>query len=81
MSKIQLHLDFARSPKAKATSNDSVNCQVCALPINLEEQRDRDIKGCPHCGDRTWLLNLKTAQAAILYGIKAESLGGRLRKD
>lgn len=81
MGKIQLHLDFGKPTNAKQTSaQHTVNCENCGLPIDLEDQEIREIKACPHCGDRIWLLNLKTAQAAILYGIKAESLGGRLRK-
>lgn len=76
MSKIQLRLDFAPSVKSK-----NISCQKCDMPINLIAQKDLEIKSCPHCGDRTWLLNLKTAEACVLYAINPLSLGGRLRDD
>lgn len=75
MAKIQLRLDFAPTTQ----SIHKVNCQKCKLAIDLVAQSAREIKACPHCGDRTWLLNLKSKEACILYGIKPETLGGRLR--
>ena len=79
MGKIQLKLDFGKpiTPKSKGKSR-SVQCLECDLPIDLAAQRERVIKACPHCGDRDWLLNLKTADACFLYAIQPESLGGRL---
>ena len=80
MSKIQLRLDFdqpaASKPKGKA---HTVTCEKCALSIDLSLQSVREIKACNHCGDRTWLLNLKTADACYLYSIQPDTLGGRLR--
>jgi len=80
MANIQLLLDFGAptAPKSK-TKSYSVSCQECDLPIDLILQSMREIKACPHCDDRTWLLNLKTKEACILYAIKRESLGGRLK--
>lgn len=80
MANIQLRLDFAQ-PKAQKTKAKShfVQCLNCDLPIDLTLQSVREIKACPHCGDRTWLLNLKTKEACILYGIAPNSLGGRLK--
>jgi uncharacterized paraquat-inducible protein A len=80
MSIIQLRFDFGQpiaQPKSK--SKHTVSCEKCDLPIDLLSQSVREIKACPHCGDRTWLLNLKTEQASILYSI-THDLGGRLRK-
>ena len=75
----QLRLDFGApiAPKSKTRSH-SVQCLECDIPIDLASQAVREIKACPHCGDRTWLLNLKTKEACILYSIEPESLGGRL---
>lgn len=81
MSKIQLRLDFGQptaQPKRKDKAH-TVTCERCALSINLSLQSVREIKACPHCGDRTWLLNLKTADACFLYSIQPDTLGGRLR--
>ena len=79
-AKTQLRLDFGApiASKSKAKSH-SVQCQECGLPIDLTLQAVREIKACPHCGDRDWLLNLTTKEACILYSIKPESLSGRLR--
>lgn len=80
MAKVQLKLDWEqpKAPQSK-TKSYSVQCLNCDLPIDLTLQSVREIKACPHCGDRTWLLNLKTKDACILYGIAPNSLGGRLR--
>lgn len=79
-SEIQLRLDFGQpaSPKRKGKTRIAT-CEKCALPIELSLQSVREIKACPHCGDRTWLLNLKTADACYLYSIRSDTLGGRLR--
>ena len=80
MSRIQLRLDLIQPQSLKKQSNKSVvNCQRCNLLIDLSLQEVRQIKACPHCGDRTWLLNLKSAQAAILYGVDPATLGKRLK--
>jgi hypothetical protein len=81
MSRIQLRLDFGQTtapPKRKGKAH-TVTCEKCALSIDLSLQSVREIKACPHCGDRTWLLNLKTPDACFLYSIQPETLGGRLR--
>ena len=76
----QLNLDFGAigSPKSK-TKSHSVQCLECDLPIDLASQAAREIRACPHCGDRDWLLLLTTKEASILYGIATKDLGGRLR--
>ena len=79
-NKVQLKLDFGnpKVPKNRAKAH-TVKCLECDLPIDLTLQSVREVKACPHCGDRDWLLNLKAKDACILYGIKPKSLGGRLR--
>jgi hypothetical protein len=81
-TKIQLRLDFGQPalPKPKGKAH-TVTCEKCALPIDLSLQSVRKVKACPHCGDRTWLLNLKTANACYLYSIQPDTLGGRLRES
>jgi hypothetical protein len=69
----QTSLDFM------ATSSNVVVCQACRLPIDLIQQSTKEIKSCPNCDDRTWLLNLKSKEACILYGISLSELGGRVR--
>ena len=80
MNKIQLRFDLFQPQSLKKQNNKSiVNCQRCNLLIDLSLQEVRQIKARPHCGDRTWLLSLKSTQAAILYGIDHATLGKRLK--
>lgn len=85
---IQLSIDFdslktskkGKAPKAKANPK-FINCPSCNHQIDLSSPLVKEVKCCHNCGDRTWLLNLKTAQACILYAINPEILGGRLRDE
>ena len=80
--KTQLLIDFAAPKTTKSKkSTASVQCQICDLPIDLHLQSVRVLKACPYCGDRTWLLNLKTKEACVLYSTNAETLGSRLRDE
>lgn len=64
----------------KQPDHTHIQCLRCQMAIDLASQECRSIKACPWCGDRTFLLNLTTRQAAHLYNIDPASLGGRLRQ-
>jgi uncharacterized paraquat-inducible protein A len=81
VSKIQLTIDFEqlKAPRRKGKTQ-FVTCLKCDIPIDLAQQEVRELKACPHCSDREWLLDLTVSQASFMYDLPPKAMGGRLKK-